>query len=193
MAYQYNIPASTDQLSVSQGDIQGNFNVLGAIAGNLNASSASLNSTSGFNWLYLPPQGAIPPASSSFTSGNVALYSANNATTSKNELYINKLNQATVTQIPATASLLSITSAPASNAKAWSYLPSGMIIQAGTISTTGAQTFGFAFPSQTFALVVTPTGTTSTFISYTGLSRTGFTVTTSTGGAIPAKYIAFGY
>jgi hypothetical protein len=131
MAFLPNIPQSTDQLSVSQGNILNNFGILGAIAGNSNNSSASINATSGFNWLYLATQGATPPASSGLTSGNVAMYSGLNATTSQNELYINKLNQATVTQIPATASNLSITSAPASNTGFFTYLPSGLILVGG--------------------------------------------------------------
>ncbi len=144
MAFLPNIPQPTDQLSISQGNILNNFTILGAIAGNANASSASINATSGFNWIYLPPQGAIPPAGAAFTAGNVGLYSALNPTTSKNELYINKTDQVTVVQIPATASILSITSAPALNAGGWTYLPSGLLLVFGKSTANGNTAFTFA-------------------------------------------------
>jgi len=128
MAFLPNIPQSTDQLSVSQGNILNNFVILGAIAGNANASSASINMgvgaglPSGFNWIYLQPQGATPPAGAAFTAGNVGLYSANNAATTFNELYINKTTSLGVVQIPMTADILGGTNA----ANGWTYLPSGL-------------------------------------------------------------------
>lgn len=131
MPFLPNIPQSTDQLSVSQGNILNNFTILGAISGNSNASSASINATSGFNWIYLPPQGATPPAGASFTAGNIGLYSANNSVTSQNELYINKQNQATTVQIPATASILSVNSSPGTFSSGWTYLPSGILLKWG--------------------------------------------------------------
>lgn len=134
MAFLPLIPQATDQLSVSQGNILNNFTILGAIAGNGNASSSSINISSGFNWIYLPSQGATPPTGSAFTANNIGLYSATNATSGKNELYINKQNQATTVQIPATASVLSVTSAPASNSGMWTYLPSGLILKSGNAS-----------------------------------------------------------
>jgi len=135
MAYIYNIPQATDQLSVSQGQILGNFTALGAIAGNASNSSASLNATAGFNWVYLPHQGATPPAGSAFAAGEVALYSANNAATTFNELYINKTTSAGVVQIPVTAYA---NGAIAGNtAVSWSYLPSGMLMIGGQNTTVG--------------------------------------------------------
>lgn len=161
MPYLYNIPAPTDQLSISQGQIQGNFNALGAIAGNGNPSSNSLNAGSGFNWINLPGQAANPPAGASFPAGNIGLYAGPNATTGQNELYINKTNELTVTQIPATASILSITSAPASGSNGWSYLPSGLIMQWGTVvgpfpavGVWYTRNFNFTFPNQTLMVTL---------------------------------------
>lgn len=131
MPYLPLIPQSTDQLSVSQGNILNNFGILGAIAGNTNASSASLNNNSGFNWVYLPSNGSIPPAGASFTAGQIGIYSATNANTTKNELHINKTNQATVVQVPMTASILSSTSAPATFSNGWTYTPSGLLLMWG--------------------------------------------------------------
>lgn len=135
MAFLPNIPQSTDQLSTSQGNILNNFTILGPIAGNANAASASINSSAGFNWVYFATQGATPPGGSGFAAGNVALYSANNATTTFNELYINKTTSAGVVQIPVTAYA---NGAIASNsAVSWTYLPSGMLMISGQNTTSG--------------------------------------------------------
>lgn len=128
-----NIPAANDIIAFSQGQLQNNFQVLGAIAGNGTAAgvSYSINNSAGFNWLYLPPQGTIPPAAAGFPTSNIGLYSANSTITGKNELFINKTNQATVTQVSATGSILSNVSAPAYQSSGWSYLPSGLLIKWG--------------------------------------------------------------
>lgn len=136
MAFLPNIPQPTDQLSISQGNILNNFTILGAIAGNTNASSASINATSGFNWIYLPPQGAIPPAGAAFTAGNIGLYSAANANSGQNELYINKqIAGPSTIQIPITAMANGTISA--SVATAWYYLSSGLKIISGQATTVG--------------------------------------------------------
>lgn len=137
MAFNPNIPQSTDQLSVSQGQLLANNTILGAIAGNGNNSSASINVTSGFNWIYLPTQvAAIPPTGSSFAAGNVALYSSTRPSTTINELYINKQNAGpTAVQIPATASILSTNASPGNNANGWTYLPSGLLLMWGRADT----------------------------------------------------------
>ncbi len=145
MAFMPLIPQSTEQLSVSQGNILNNFTILGAIAGNTNASSASLNPTSGFNWVYLASQAAsIPPAGSAFVAGAVGLYSATNPQTGLNELYVNKtITGPTVVQIPITAYA---NGAIAGNtAVSWSYLPSGMkMIQGQNVTAGGTRTITFA-------------------------------------------------
>jgi len=159
-----NIPAATDIIAVSQGNIQNNFQVLGAIAGNGTAgASYSINSSAGFNWIYLPPQGVIPPASSSFPTGNIGLYSANNGITDQNELWINKQNgtggSAVTVQVPATASILGITPAPGNASSGWSYLPSGILIQWGIVTgvvrntVNGPYNFPIAFPNACFSIV----------------------------------------
>lgn len=168
MAYLPNIPQSTDQLSISQGNILNNFAILGAIAGNSSPSSSSINNTSGFNWLYLPPQGSIPPSGAAFTAGNIGLYSANSPVTSINELFINKTNQSTVVQVAATGSILSTVSAPTLNSNGWSYLPSGILIKWGNSSASGNATINFptgagtpAF-TQVFSVIAIPCRTVGT-------------------------------
>lgn len=209
MAFLPLIPQSTDQLSTSQGDILNNFTILGAIAGNANAASASINSSSGFNWIYLPSQGATPPAGAAFPAANVGLYAAVNPTTSKNELYVNKTNQATVKQIPMTASSLSITSAPASTVGGWTYLPSGLLLKFGGSSATGNTAFTFAalLPTapaftQVLTMIITTnsglTTDTNTFARLGTYNGTGFSVygsarTTVTNTLVFFQYLAIGY
>lgn len=204
MAYKPDIPQATDQLNISQGDILGNFQALGAIAGNANNSSASINGTAGFNWLYLPPQGAKPPAGSSFAAGNVALYSANNnagnTATNKNELFINKQDQATVVQIPATASSLSIVSAPAQGTPGWTLLPSGLIIQWGLGTAnglSGAITYPITFPNQVLATIVCTAYNSVAdgdgFVRLNTQSQASFTVYASARTTVTNKNVAFNF
>lgn len=206
MAFLPNIPQPTDQLSISQGNILNNFTILGAIAGNTNASSASINNTSGFNWLYLPPQGATPPAGAAFTAGNIGLYSATNSVTSINELYINKTNQVTVVQVPATASVLSTTSAPGNNSSGWSYLPSGVILKWGKFATVpGSNTVSFPVAAtipvftECFQVIISTTGIAAADVFVTLNSFTATTMTvystnrTSTSTAVSSfTYLAIG-
>jgi len=184
MAYKYNIPLATDQLSESQGDIQGNFNALGAIAGNGSNASSSLNGTVGFNFVYLASQvGSIPPIT--FPALNLALYSAINTTTTFNELYINKTTASTTAaglkQIPATAMK------QISATQGWSYWPSGMLVKWGQISSTSQNvdiSFQTDFASPLYD--VTNAGASPYFVSitsvYNGTSATNFDRTWFFGG-----------
>lgn len=213
MAYTYNIPMSTDQLSVSQGQIQANFSFLGAIAGNGTAVSNAINSSPGlgFNWLYLPPQGAIPPSGSSFPSGNIALYSATNSTTSANELYINKTVNSSgtpsVLQVAATASILSINSNPGTTSSGWTYLPSGVLMQWGVVSaarnTLSTFSFPIPFPTAMFSITATQgiggmsTGNLNTAPCVDYLSLSQFQVYprangTPNSGNVPIYFLAIG-
>lgn len=204
MSFLPNIPQPTDQISISQGNILNNFGILGAIAGNTNPASTSINNTSGFNFINFPVN-TIPPIT--FPAGNIGLYAGLNPTTSQNELYINKTNQATVTQIPATASILSITSAPASATAGWTYLPSGLIIQWGSGTVTVPQNFTdvdfpISFANQCLVVIATPTnsnnGVTTPLIYLNPLNYTqtkfGIACYPGTASGSPGfTYIAIGY
>lgn len=209
MAFLPNIPQSTDQLSISQGDLLNNFQILGAIAGNGNPSSASINVTSGFNWVYLPPQASTPPAGASFTAGHIGLYSYPSTVTSQNELYINKRNQATVVQVAATASILSVNSAPAALSAGWTYLPSGILLKWGSnISANGQTTINFpvdaTIPAFTTCFTVIPqiystaVGDVDLAIRVTNVSAASFGVygssrSTTGAAAVTFNYLAIGY
>jgi len=213
MAYLPNIPQATDQLSVSQGNILNNFTILGAIAGNANPSSAAINSTAGFNWILLPSQGTAPgntpPTGSAFPASTVAMYSAINPVTAQNELYINKTNQATVVQISATASILSLVSAPIVFSSGWTYLPSGILLKwGGNITANGSLTVTFPasanIPAFTTCLTVLVTledgitGDADRSIRLQNVTPTDFSVygsfRTTTGAASSVfTYLAIGY
>jgi hypothetical protein len=164
MAYMFDIPKATDQLSISQGQLLANFNALGAIAGSNANSSASLNVTSGFNWVYLPTDGRTdpadtPPPAAAFAAGENAIYSVLKTYSPGpqqsifSEIYINKtintriptilppgnIATPTLVQIPMTEFRLSFQ--PNSG---WTYLPSGLKIVWGTVIKSGG------VPSSTF-------------------------------------------
>ena len=192
MAFLPGIPQGTDQISVSQGNILNNFQILGAIAGNTNPSSASINVTSGFNWVYLPANGANPPAGSAFPAGQLALYSGANAGTGFNELYINKpIAGPSFKQVPMTAYRLGGTNA----GNGWTYLPSGLLMAWGRSTTGGASniTITYAteltnFPGFTTANAfpqltrINAPGTSANFVTLTAYNQTTFQVYSSAGG-----------
>lgn len=134
MAYLYNIPQATDQISLSQGQILGNFTALGVIGGNATAGSSMLDATIGFKWIQLTLQAAIPPAGSGFIAGNIGLYTALSPNSGRNELYI---NLSTGAQVPATAAIVSA-AGPGFNG--WTYLPSGVKMVWGYSTTPGTAT-----------------------------------------------------
>jgi hypothetical protein len=125
MAYQYNIPAATDQISVSQGDIQGNFQALGAIAGNGNAGSPSLNSNAGFNFVYSRNIGAAP----AYVAGTTKIWTQTYAPTTRGELFIGN-DTTPLAGIPITASNFA--------SPGYAYLPSGVLIKWGTVTVNGS-------------------------------------------------------
>lgn len=128
-----NIPQPTDQISQSQDQILQNFQAIQALVDINHVDFASADQGK-HKWITMPSQGAIPPAGSGFAAGELGLYNAVNALTTKNELYINKTNQVTVVQVPATASVLSSNSAPAQNSFGWTQLPSGIVLRWGNFS-----------------------------------------------------------
>jgi hypothetical protein len=139
MAFLPSIPQPTDILSVSQGNILNNFTILGAIAGNSNVGSASINTTSGFNFVNFANQGASIP----LFNGNNGLWSGTYSVTGNPEIWLNYQNG---NQYPITASLLSTNPAPAAKSSGWTFLPSGILMKWG--SATGlAGNFTITMPT----------------------------------------------
>lgn len=131
------IPQANDLLSISQGQLLNNFGAIQSLIQTDHTDFPSGTATAGqhdrvsFTVQTSPPAQNLPNRAN-WVAGQVGMYSALNGTTNQNELYINKTNQATVKQIPATASVLSITSAPGNNIAGWTYLPSGILIKWGS-------------------------------------------------------------
>lgn len=111
MSYNPNIPLATDQLSVSQGQILGNFQALGIIVDGL---------------LNLPPQGSLP-ASTGFNQ----IFAFISSFTGNEEVYIQQ--SSTGLNIPITAS--------DQIANGWSYLPSGVLLKWGSSGVGGIGAF----------------------------------------------------
>lgn len=212
MAYLSNIPLSSDALSVSQGNLLGNFQFLGAIAGISGTPvTNAINSTGGFNWVYLTVQATTPPPGSGFIAGTVSLYSALNNTgsyaTGRNELYLQKKNPTAAgdIQIPATA----FNQIGANTG--WTYLPSGIILQWDQKTSlpygNNPITFPVTFPSACYGVIVCTQGTSgvggdsNTFIRLNSYTTSGFTCFASQRTALGApsgalnaglNYIAIG-
>lgn len=146
MAYTPNIPAATDLFSASQPQIQGNFN---SILSTFDVNHVDFNAGTDngkHKFISMPVQSPAP----TFAAAEVGQYSFGAGITGQNELFINKTNQVTVTQINATGSILSNVSAPASNSQGWTFLPSGILIKWGQTDINSTVT-----PLQTFTY---PTG-----------------------------------
>lgn len=151
MPYTYNIPQATDQLSVSQGQILANFTSLGAIAGNANVASSTLNNLAGFNFVSLANQVALDPT---LDATHMAIYAKNSANTGQEEMWIARQTGATgISPIEFTSCLR--------NSNGWTYLPSGIILQWGrSVDQGGAgypksltQNFAITFPTACYVVV----------------------------------------
>lgn len=111
MAYTANVPQASQLVSQTQPIINANFQALVSF---------------GNGYAELSLQSIAP----TFSAGNDGLYVLNNATTTKNEMYIHKQNQAGTVDIPFTASAMS-NNIPSACDNGWSYLPSGLLMKWG--------------------------------------------------------------
>ena len=128
MALNINIPQANQTLAITQPLILNNFNAINTAFAvdhvNFNDPGQGKH-----NKITFPVQAVVPV----FAASDLGLFSFLNATTTKNELNVYKANNAGYVNVPFTASILS-NSAPIQNGSGWSYLPSGLIIQWGTVS-----------------------------------------------------------
>jgi|SRR5690348_16546977 hypothetical protein len=143
MPYDPNSPAANQLLSVSQPIIQGNFSIIDTSfqVNHLAFNAGADNGKHKYIELPIAMGNPIPPVA--FPAAEIAVYAATNATTTVNELYVNKTNQATVVQVPMTASILSTNSNPGNNVGGWTYLPSGLLLKWGNAVANGNTAFTF--------------------------------------------------
>jgi hypothetical protein len=142
MAFLPSIPQATDIIANSQSQILNNFTILGAIAGNSNTGSTTINNTAGFNFINLALQGSTVPS----FNGNNGLWAGTYSVTGKNELWAQYQQGVSQYQYPISASILSNNPTPATQSDGWTYLPSGLIMKWGS-STGTAGNFIYTMPT----------------------------------------------
>jgi hypothetical protein len=208
MPYDPNSPMAAQLLSVSQPIIQGNFAIIqnSFDVNHIDFGAGADNGKHKYAEFPVAMTNPIPPVV--FAAGEIALYGATNAVTAVNELYVNKTNQATVVQIPATASILSTNSNPGQNVTGWTYLPSGILLKWGQGSANGNTAFVFPVAANipVFTNVMSMQLCTAYnnvadmdgFVRLSTYTNLGFTAfgsarTTVTTKAVTFQYLAIGY
>lgn len=157
MPFQANIPQATDQISVSQGDILGNFQAINTWVG-VNHVGFNLGDSGKHTWVTFQQQTGPTP----FVSPEVGLSNYNLALTSTSQLFVDYFDSsATKRSYPMTASILSTVPAPAYASVGWAYLPSGIFVKWGIISITFAAgsgtiplTYGTAASGPIFTTII---------------------------------------
>lgn len=136
MAYNANIPAANDLLSVSQGQIKDNFTELQTVI-QINHVAFGSGDQGKHKFLQMPEQGSAPT-----TAANEGGLYCKQGTGSVTQLFFRR---------ESSGSELEMTGASLA-ASGWSYLPSGLIMQWGldTVSTNGTAGTQITFP-KTFA------------------------------------------
>jgi hypothetical protein len=129
MAYNANKPAATDRLSVSQGDIQGNF---AAIQTLIDVNHGDFGAATQGKHIFLNmPEQIAPPTVGADEAG---LYSAQGATSTVAELVFRRESNGTT--IAFTEGSLG-----AALSNTWSRFPSGLVLKCGYATAAGAGNF----------------------------------------------------
>jgi hypothetical protein len=189
--YYQNKPLATDKLNTSQSDLFTNFGAINTWTGidHLNFGNGNAGK---HDKVQLPPiASGIQPA---VVATELALYNFLNPTTAANELYVKKVGIAGAAGIPMTAR--------GGTTAGWTYLPSGLLVKWGTITTTAASSVtlnAVAGPSfnaaiMPFAAFVTAQQTTfgpAAGFLYNGAANPLLAVRTLTAGC-PCYWIVVG-
>lgn len=130
MAYDQNIPQSTDFLSTSQPQLLANFQAIQTLVAVNHEDFASAN-IGKHKFVTFPVQSATPAT----VAGDIALFSKASALTGQNELFFQQDTGDPLDIVPFTAS------DPATTG--WTYLPSGLLLKWGTLAGNGDATFAF--------------------------------------------------
>lgn len=175
IAFNSNIPQATDQLSVSQGQILGNFGSLNTWV-NVDHTGLNAGNAGQHNKVTFPLQ-AMAPA----FGGSDGLFSLNyTGTSTVGELWLNHRNG---NQYPISASILSTSPSLASNSNGWCYGSSGTVLVWGRSNVVvGSNAINisavFGTLAASFNAVITP-DTTFSQLTITALSNTTLTVQSS--------------
>lgn len=189
------IPTAGQTLNETRDPIRNNFTY---IDNGVSQDHIALNTTGAgkHNQVTLPVQTGAP----TFAAGENGIY---NRTLTANEVYLHKQYYGGTHEIPMTNSTIS-TTARSTGELAYTYLPSGIILQWGTWNTATSYTvtLPIAFPNALLNVQLTPyfsgTGVTNALILWVpgGTSTTQFTVgSTVNGTQTPAifSFLAIGY
>lgn len=131
MAYNNSTPQPGDSISSTQPKILGNFQAIGTWTA-VDHVGFNLADAGKHNKVTLVAQSPAP----SFTGTELGVYNFVNPATSKNEIYVTKFINDSLTPVPITASTIS-NSDPSNGANVETYFPSGMLLQSKfTISLT---------------------------------------------------------
>lgn len=147
MAYNNNIPLATQDQSQSQPQIRDNFAEISTII-SVDHVGFNTGDQGKHNKVTFPVQGSSP----SFSSGEDGLYNKLFVTTNKNELYIHKQTASGTSEIPMTASILSL-STPSLGIAGWTYLPSGILMR--WVNFTGSGLVTVTLPTSGFQPFIT--------------------------------------
>lgn len=188
MAYQANKPQPTDQMSQSQADLLGNFQAIDNIVLVDHEGFASADAGKHKKTLFTQQAGDQVTAAT-----EVALYAKSNGAATA--LYYRAPNNGAVTEISACF--------PSTKAaKGSTMLPSGIILQWGTVNASHGgshEAFLGAFPALCASIQLTAieTGGSQNFVSVQNINAAGFDAYSSTrsGGASNTNcyYLAIGY
>lgn len=123
MAYQANIPLSSDKFKDSQSDINGNFQAIKTLI-DVNHETFGASGEGKHKWVALPVQGSAPTTA----AGEVAIYSTTSSLTGVPELSIRAESAGTAFEF----------TSKTEGTNGWTRLPSGILLKWGTTSTLTA-------------------------------------------------------
>ena len=194
MAYNNNIPQSTDAQDTSQPQLLANFQAISTLIG---VNHVNFDDPSGdqgkHNFVTFPAQISTPAV----LLNEVVQYGAVSALTSQAEMFVTKFSGS---NIPFTAMDIS--------ANGWTYLPSGLLLKWGTSTANGSTVFSFpvsaSIPVFTgiLSMQVSTVGAgitdTDTFVRISSYTTTTLTIygsarSTVTTAACSFNYLAIGY
>lgn len=183
--WQQNIPQATDKLSVSQGDLLGNFQSLNIWMDINHYLPTDITNQGKHKFVTMPVQVADPTTGGS----EIALYTKSSS--GAPQIFWRQQNNGAV---------VNLTEGDTSTI-GWSRLPSGVIVKWGTPTLSGAGSFTYAQgPAFTTVLYVgiTTTNSSDAFVSITAFNTTTATTNTTqrttntAANNITCKYLALG-
>jgi len=191
LPYNSNIPQATDQISVSQGQILGNFQAINSLI-NVNHVGFNVANAGKHNFVELVPQPGTPGS----LAGEALIYNANFAQTSTAEIWF--LMPQTGFNYPVSNCILSTNGNPGFASNGWQYGSGGTLEKWGTysagaagiinipIGNSGAGGFGPSFSVIPWNVQLTSldssTGNALRFVISAGMSTTNLRVQNGSGG-----------